>query len=73
MSDTKNVRAKALRAFTDAGSGRRFAIGETVSIDAGLFVNYRTAGLVEAVENSTATVTSPADPASAAKPGRARS
>lgn len=47
MTETAKIKAKVLREFNDAGTGERFAAGDSPEIDAGAFANYRAAGLVE--------------------------
>lgn len=48
MSNTKAPAkpAKAAREFTDAGTGKTFAEGETIEAEAGAIANYRAAGLI---------------------------
>ncbi len=53
MSDTKTKRAKILRDFNDAGTETRFTAGAIVNLTEGEFVNYKTAGLVEAAPDDT--------------------
>lgn len=50
MTKTVKRRALVLRAFDDAGTGKSYKAGATVTIKAGIFVNYEAAGLVCAAE-----------------------
>ena len=47
MTEPKK-RAEVISAFNDAGTGERYAIGDTPLIEAGAFANYEAAGLVRA-------------------------
>ncbi len=45
-SSAKTQKAFVISNFSDAGTGERFEAGATPSIEAGVFANYKAAGLV---------------------------
>lgn len=54
MSTTK--KAKVLRDFRDAGTGREFKAGDRPELTDGEFINYEAGGLVEAASSAAKTV-----------------
>lgn len=55
MTSTQvRVRARAVRSFSDAGTGEAYKKGQAVTLDEGVFENYRAAGLATAAEAKAA-------------------
>jgi len=52
-TETKTVRAKILRDFTDAGTERSYTAGDIIEVSEGVFGNYEAARLVEAAPAET--------------------
>ena len=47
MSDGSKKRAHVLKPFKDEGTGQSYKVGDTPMIDAGSFINYQAAELIE--------------------------
>jgi hypothetical protein len=52
MAKAGKMRARIVKSFTDAGTGKRFAAGKVVQLTAGQLANYQAAGLVQPVKTA---------------------